>query len=595
MGKKATLSPIVDKDNNATEINTSLNAINDKLENTLSLDGSTPNAMNADLDMNSNDVLNSKTVQAEELILAGKALTLSETSLTSAQTVGIGFNERNSGNATLIAAQPDGTVARMGRHWYLVDSSLTGSASCTNDLSVDGLTPSGVKHIDHYGRVAPITLTSGDILEGNGASGDGLVISSDVQAIVIVGAGDGASNRHDRVQVRDLHIAVQAGVTLTGKLIEVVDAGFGSFDNVYAVSEDQQTAEPCFSIGDDRSDDQAYSWSVADSTARGWDIGLKNKSSGSGISVKNFYTYPASDSSASSTMELNTPNFNVANGQGFIKASQEGNGQEFNGSIESRMVEAVEVGEVALEVTGDTTLGNASSAFGRVVIGKTVRVNGVVLRGTAIKFDESNNCECHAFCENSSSVPAGGLFLHVTANSADSIQHCYDLETAEAPIQVDSGADRFRKRVHVPIAFSQLSDVTTTPNGMTELIGGVLITVNSEQILVHGVFHDGTNWNLERFTSTSDDTVETLNPPMGRGRVSIIHEEEPDDDGVVSFFIDASPASQVLSGTIEAGTGIPTGTTGTNNKSGIYADATGLFLEERNGSGNNRYLMYTAI
>ena len=71
MGKKATLSPIVDKDNNATELNTSLNAINDKLENTLSLDGSTPNAMNADLDMNSNDILNIKDLNATKIFIDG--------------------------------------------------------------------------------------------------------------------------------------------------------------------------------------------------------------------------------------------------------------------------------------------------------------------------------------------------------------------------------------------------------------------------------------------------------------------------------------------------------------------------------------------
>ena len=58
MAKKATITPVTDTVNNASAINTQLNAINNQLDNTLSLDGSTPNAMNADIDLNSNDLLN---------------------------------------------------------------------------------------------------------------------------------------------------------------------------------------------------------------------------------------------------------------------------------------------------------------------------------------------------------------------------------------------------------------------------------------------------------------------------------------------------------------------------------------------------------
>lgn len=71
MAKKATITPVPDISNNATAVNTQLNAINDKLDNTLSLDGSTPNAMGADFDLNSNDILNGGTINASVLKLAG--------------------------------------------------------------------------------------------------------------------------------------------------------------------------------------------------------------------------------------------------------------------------------------------------------------------------------------------------------------------------------------------------------------------------------------------------------------------------------------------------------------------------------------------
>ena len=74
MAKKATITPVTDTVNNAAAINTQLNAINNKLDNTLSLDGSVPNAMGADLDMNSNDILNVGNIQAADISIAGSTI-----------------------------------------------------------------------------------------------------------------------------------------------------------------------------------------------------------------------------------------------------------------------------------------------------------------------------------------------------------------------------------------------------------------------------------------------------------------------------------------------------------------------------------------
>jgi hypothetical protein len=71
MAKKAVLNPIHNTTNNIAAINTELNKVNDQFDNTISRDGSTPNSMNADLDMNSNDILNAQSIATIQLIVNG--------------------------------------------------------------------------------------------------------------------------------------------------------------------------------------------------------------------------------------------------------------------------------------------------------------------------------------------------------------------------------------------------------------------------------------------------------------------------------------------------------------------------------------------
>ena len=58
MAKQPNLTNITSGYASNTALNDNFNALRDALLNTVSRDGSTPNAMNADLDMNGNDILN---------------------------------------------------------------------------------------------------------------------------------------------------------------------------------------------------------------------------------------------------------------------------------------------------------------------------------------------------------------------------------------------------------------------------------------------------------------------------------------------------------------------------------------------------------
>jgi hypothetical protein len=75
MAKKPSITTIASGYYSRNALNTNFENLRDKFDNTLSLDGSTPNAMQADLDMNSNDILNAQTTNTESLRINGVLVT----------------------------------------------------------------------------------------------------------------------------------------------------------------------------------------------------------------------------------------------------------------------------------------------------------------------------------------------------------------------------------------------------------------------------------------------------------------------------------------------------------------------------------------
>ena len=65
MPKQATINTISSGYASQTQLNENFENINTALENTLSLDGSAPNAMQGDLDLNNNDLLNVKAIYVD--------------------------------------------------------------------------------------------------------------------------------------------------------------------------------------------------------------------------------------------------------------------------------------------------------------------------------------------------------------------------------------------------------------------------------------------------------------------------------------------------------------------------------------------------
>lgn len=75
MAKKPTVTTVSSGFASNTQLNSNFTALRDAFDNTLSLDGSTPNAMQADLDLNGNALLNVGSIDADNLTLNGQTVT----------------------------------------------------------------------------------------------------------------------------------------------------------------------------------------------------------------------------------------------------------------------------------------------------------------------------------------------------------------------------------------------------------------------------------------------------------------------------------------------------------------------------------------
>ena len=74
MTKGFSRTSVADVPNNASSINTNLTRVNEAFENTLSLDGSTPNSMAADFDLDNNDLLNVNVLNATQVKIGGASV-----------------------------------------------------------------------------------------------------------------------------------------------------------------------------------------------------------------------------------------------------------------------------------------------------------------------------------------------------------------------------------------------------------------------------------------------------------------------------------------------------------------------------------------
>lgn len=88
MGTKVTPTTITAGHGTTNDLNTNFDTVADEFDNTLSLDGTTPNSMAADFDMNSNDILNANIINTTALKVGGTSIVPSSTFSATASNIG---------------------------------------------------------------------------------------------------------------------------------------------------------------------------------------------------------------------------------------------------------------------------------------------------------------------------------------------------------------------------------------------------------------------------------------------------------------------------------------------------------------------------
>lgn len=106
MAKKPTVSTISSGYASNTQLNANFEALRDSFDNTLSLDGSSPNAMGSDLDLNNNDLINAGTIATNALSVGGTYLTADSATVTGASLHSDNFTGNGSTTAFTLTYKP---------------------------------------------------------------------------------------------------------------------------------------------------------------------------------------------------------------------------------------------------------------------------------------------------------------------------------------------------------------------------------------------------------------------------------------------------------------------------------------------------------
>lgn len=178
MAKKPTLDTIESGYQSTASLNSNFTALRDAFDNTLSLDGSTPNAMNAALDLNNNNILNINSFQANSITLGGQTVNL--TDIQTLTTI--------AGDIQRLADIEDGTLDTNAIQEvatiYSDVSTVSGIAS--NVTTVAGNTTNINTVAGINANVTTVAGISGDVTTVSGISSDVTTVAADGVDIGVV-------------------------------------------------------------------------------------------------------------------------------------------------------------------------------------------------------------------------------------------------------------------------------------------------------------------------------------------------------------------------------------------------------------------------
>ena len=135
MAKKPTLITLSSGYGSTTLLNSNFNDLNNAFNNTLSLDGSTPNSMSADLDLGGNDLLNVGSINGDSLTDFAAAAALAAASVVAAEAAEVGAQAAESGALASLSSIESIQDVLVADSWK--GSWLTATAYIPGDLAIE--------------------------------------------------------------------------------------------------------------------------------------------------------------------------------------------------------------------------------------------------------------------------------------------------------------------------------------------------------------------------------------------------------------------------------------------------------------------------
>lgn len=591
---KITLIDLTSGYNAVNTINSNQDLVETAIENTLSRDGTGPNQMDANLDMNSNRIINLPDAvnNSEPVTLSQAASIQSFTGIVATQGALGEVLYPISAAETAASKTPTNyfheysNVLRFGTNTTpgttVMDTAIQDRADVVEQAGGGKiLIPQG-----DYKKTAAIDLdsddlTTGYILEGEGSNTAGTYLintTNDVAAIYVDGdIADQSTTRLDRVVMKDFRIQHEAA---TKYAIVAEEAPYLFLDNIKI--ECGSTGFGGIFLGSTTviPDSDNFLSSFRDLDIRNYtDFGIRINSKGHTFHLHNCKVGGSTNGGVAGY--FNTEGVHVDGGQWTNTGTggsiglywyNLGAGDIESGSARNIKFEGIAAGEYGISIDGDT------NAWISIYI-ENVGANLTGNPGTVVYFGRAKWCKYVAPAVRN---PTGGGTLCEWGENSIGCELVCDYNAATAPITVHASATRAVKRVTSPVSRSQVANVTTAANLTTILESGV-------DDLPPGFVatHNGTAWNNQLLT-IADDAATSFTPPADRGRLKLYTNGGLTFWGEVYYDADSTTADCDLKhtgGDLEAATGALTGTTGTDIKVTVSAHTDGLlYIENRSGA-----------
>jgi hypothetical protein len=221
VGTKVTFTPITAGFASADQYNANFDTISDAFDTFLSRDGVTPNTMTADLDMNSNDILNANIVNAVDIVVAGTSIA-AQVAAAAASAAAAAVSETNAATSETNAAASAAAAAALTTFLNLTDVPASYSGQALLGLRVNA----GETALEF----ASASATVGDADYGDiTVSGSGTVWSIDAGA---VDTAELATNAVITIKITDDNVTIAkiAAADRTGADLQVVTGTAGTLN-----------------------------------------------------------------------------------------------------------------------------------------------------------------------------------------------------------------------------------------------------------------------------------------------------------------------------------------------------------------------------